>query len=71
MRTTLNLDDEALAKAMEVSPGKTRTEVVNEALREYAHRRRLRGLLKLQGKVRWEGNLDKLRKRKPRRGGSV
>lgn len=66
MRTTLNLDDEAMAKAMAVSPGRTKTDVINRALREYARRRRLRGLLDYQGKVRWEGDLDELRGRTPR-----
>jgi Arc/MetJ family transcription regulator len=63
MRTTLDLDEEALAGAMEVAPGKTKTAVINDALRDYARRRSLRGLLKLQGKLRWEGDLDALRKR--------
>ena len=66
MRTTLNVDDEALEGAMKTSPGKTKTTVINEALREYARRRRLRGLLKFQGKARWEGTLDDLRHRKRR-----
>jgi Arc/MetJ family transcription regulator len=67
MRTTLNIDDEALAAAMKVAPQETKTAVINEALRSFARRRRLRELLKLEGKVRWEGNLDALRKRSRRR----
>lgn len=67
MRTTLNLDDDAVADALKVARGKTKTEVINEALREYARRRRLRRFLRLAGHVRWEGNLDDLRKRSPRR----
>jgi Arc/MetJ family transcription regulator len=63
MRTTLNLDDEAVKAAMKAAPGRTKTDVINDALREYARRRRLRGLLKFRGKVRWEGNLDQLRER--------
>jgi Arc/MetJ family transcription regulator len=63
VRTTLNLDSEAVAAAMRVAPGRTKTDVINDALREYARRRRLRGLLKFRGKVRWEGNLDELRQR--------
>ncbi len=63
MRTTLNVDDEALGGAMKVSPGRTKTEIINEALREYARRRRLQELLQFEGKVPWEGNLDALRKR--------
>jgi len=67
MRTTLDLDDGALADAMKVSSGKTKTAVINEALRDYARRRELRGLLRLRGKLRWQGNLDDLRKRPRRR----
>ena len=63
MRTTLNLDDEALAGALEMAPGKTKTEIINDALREFTRRRRLRGLLQFEGKLRWEGDLDQLRRR--------
>ena len=65
MRTTLNLDDQALASAMKASGARTKTAVINEALRDYARRRGLRRLLKFGGKFRWEGNLDALRKREP------
>lgn len=63
VRTTLNIDDAALAGAMKTARGKTKTAVINEALREYARRRRIRRLLDLRGRVRWEGNLDDLRGR--------
>ena len=65
MRTTLDLDQDALAAAMEAAPGRTKTAVINDALREYARRRRLRGLLAFEGKLRWEGDLDQLRRREP------
>lgn len=64
MRTTLNLDDEALASAMKVASGMTKTDVINEALREFARRRRLQKLLDFKGKVSWEGDLDELRGRR-------
>jgi len=63
MRATLNPDDEALKAAMKVSEGRTKTEVVNEALRRFARARSCRQLLDLRGKVEWTGNLDALRKR--------
>jgi len=66
MRTTLNVDDEALESAMEAAPGKTKTDVINEALREFARRRRLHEFLKFEGKVRWEGDLNELRGRRKR-----
>jgi Arc/MetJ family transcription regulator len=64
MRTTLDLDDDALAAAMEASAGRTKTAVINEALRDYARRRRLRRLLKFEGKSSWTGDLDTLRRRR-------
>jgi Arc/MetJ family transcription regulator len=67
MRTTLNLDEEALTAALKATPGKTKTAVINEALRDYARRRRIRELLGFAGKVRWTGDLDALRKRSRRR----
>ena len=63
MRTTLNIDDDALEAAMKVSEGRSKTEVVNEALRRFAQARRRRELLNLRGKVPWRGNIDRLRKR--------
>lgn len=64
MRTTLNIDDEALKAAMDVSKGRTKSEVVNEALRRFARAKRRRQLLDLRGKVDWEGSVDDLRKRR-------
>lgn len=63
MRTTLNLDDRALEEAMAHAEGQTKTEVVNEALRSYARGKRQKKLLELRGEVRWEGDIDQLRKR--------
>jgi Arc/MetJ family transcription regulator len=67
MRTTLNLDEQALAAAQKAAPGKTKTALINEALRDYARRKRLRGLLQFEGKLTWDGDLDSLRKRTRRR----
>lgn len=64
MRTTLNLDDRALAEAMAQAEGRTKTEVINEALRHYARAKRRRRLLKLRGKPGWVGDLADLRQRR-------
>jgi Arc/MetJ family transcription regulator len=64
MRTTLNLDDVALEAAMKDSEGRTKTEVVNQALRRFARAKRRRQLLDLRGQVEWIGNVDDLRKRR-------
>ena len=64
MRTTLNLDHEALEAGMKLSEGRTKTEVVNEALRRFAQAKRRHQLLDLRGKVEWIGKVDDLRKRR-------
>jgi hypothetical protein len=43
--------EKALEAAMEVGAGKTKTAAINEALRDYARRRRLRRLLKFEGEI--------------------
>jgi Arc/MetJ family transcription regulator len=63
MRTTLNLDDQALAAAMAYSEGRTKTDVINEALRRFARAKRRKELLRFRGRVRWEGDIDRLRDR--------
>ena len=63
MRTTLNIDDDALQAAMKFSQGRTKTEVINEALRRFVRAKRRRQLLQFQGKVEWEEDIDALRKR--------
>ena len=63
MRTTLNIDDEALKAAMIFADGRTKTELINEALRRFARARRRKELLSMRGSLAWEGNLDDLRKR--------
>jgi len=40
MRTTLNIGDEALQAAMSFSEGRTKTEVINEALRRFVRAKR-------------------------------
>ena len=66
MRTTLNIDDQALSEALKAAQGKTKTAVINEALREFARRRRVRRLLEVRGKAPWRGDLDRLRGRSSR-----
>ena len=63
MRTTLNIDDEALGEAMRYAEGRNKTQVINEALRDYARLRRRRELLALRGTIQWDGDIDALRRR--------
>ena len=64
MRTTLNIDDEALLAAMKYAEGRTKTEVINQALRAFARGKRRRELLALRGTIPWDGDVDALRERR-------
>ncbi|MBB5934170.1 type II toxin-antitoxin system VapB family antitoxin [Streptomyces zagrosensis] len=54
--TTIDLDEDALAKALRFSGGATKKEVVNEALREYAerHERAARRARHFQAAQEWD-----------------
>ena len=60
-RTNIDLDDRALKEAMKQTRIKTKREVVNFALVELVKRGRRKRMLDLEGKVRWEGDLDRMR----------
>ena len=61
MRTHIELDDQLIHQAQDLSGLKTRKATVNAALKEYVKILKRRELLKLEGKVAWEGDLDQLR----------
>lgn len=61
-RTNIVLDDELVAKCQKATGIKTRRELVDHALRELLRREKQTGILKLFGKVKWEGDLAEWRK---------
>ncbi len=61
MRTNIEIDDELMKKALKYSKLKTKKEIINEALNEYVKYQMRLKLLSLRGKVKWEGDLDKMR----------
>lgn len=58
MRTNIDIDDDILREVQRLTGAKTKREAVDLALRELVARHRRLGLLRLRGKVRWEGDLD-------------
>lgn len=63
MKKTVNIeiDDQLLMVALQLSHLKDKDEVVHTALEYYiTHLKRLR-LLTLQGQVKWDGDLDEMR----------
>ncbi len=61
MRTNIDIDDEVLQEVQRLTGVKTKREAVDLALRELVARHRRLGLLRLRGKVRWEGDLEESR----------
>ncbi|GAB4022307.1 type II toxin-antitoxin system VapB family antitoxin [Spirosoma migulaei] len=61
MRTNIDINDELLQVAMEISHIKTKKAIVELALQEYINMMRRKDLLSLRGKVQWDGDLDQMR----------
>jgi len=63
MRTTLDLDNTIVAKAMEISGEKTKTAVIHKALNELIRKNTARKILNYAGKIDINIDLDILRGR--------
>jgi Arc/MetJ family transcription regulator len=61
MRTNIEIDDDVLRAAQELTGARTKRETVDLALRELVARQRRIGILDLRGRVHWEGDLDESR----------
>jgi Arc/MetJ family transcription regulator len=57
MRTNIEIDDLLIAEAQRLTGTRTKRETVDLALRELVARHRQLGILKLRGRVHWEGDL--------------
>ncbi len=61
MRTNIVIDDELMDMALKVTGLKTKKAVVEEGLRTLLIFRKQLLLTSLKGKLKWEGDIDKLR----------
>lgn len=61
MRTTIDIDPEALEDALVATGEKSRSRVVNQALRELVRQRRLAELRELAGTIEIDDNLAELK----------
>lgn len=62
MRTNIEIDDTLMAEAMAATGASTKREVVDLALRFMVRRERQQDILKLFGKIEWDGDLDEMRR---------
>lgn len=58
MRTNIEIDDDVLREVRRLTGARTKREAVDLALRELVARYQRLEILKLRGKVRWEGDLE-------------
>jgi len=61
-RTNVVLDDRLVEEAKKLAGEKTARKTIDLALREFVARRKRRDILAWEGKVRWVGNLDRIRR---------
>ena len=60
-RTNIELNDTLVKEGLKVTRMRTKKELVNYALEELIKRARRKRILKLEGKVLWEGDLRRMR----------
>lgn len=61
-RTNIELDEKLVKEGMRLCNKKTKKELINFALKEVIRREKVKGILALEGKVVWEGDLREMRK---------
>ncbi|MBA3948966.1 MAG: type II toxin-antitoxin system VapB family antitoxin [Acidobacteria bacterium] len=61
MRTNIDIDDDLMRQALEVTGARTKRAAVEDGLRLLIQTRRQAGLRRLRGKIEWEGDLQKSR----------
>lgn len=62
MRTNIVIDDELMREALESSGLKTKRETVEAGLKLLVHLKRQERVRSARGKLRWEGDLDAMRR---------
>jgi Arc/MetJ family transcription regulator len=64
MRTNIVIDDKLMADALKASGARTKREAVELGLRSLLQSSRQGEIRRLKGKVKWEGDLDAMRRDK-------
>jgi Arc/MetJ family transcription regulator len=62
MRTNIVIDEDLVKKGIRYTGLRTKKELVNYALRELIQRKERKEILRLKGKLHWEGDLEELRR---------
>jgi Arc/MetJ family transcription regulator len=62
VRTNIEIDDDLMDEAMRVSGLATKRETVEAGLRLLVQLKRQQAIRRYRGKLRWEGNLERMRR---------
>lgn len=62
VRTNIVLDDKLMSQAKRLGRHSTKRQVVEEALKLYVRMKRQEEVRRWRGKLRWEGDLDAMRR---------
>jgi len=61
MKTTLNIPEDLIRKAMSLAKHKTKTETIVVALQEYVRQKKIEKILEHQGKLQFDDSWEKSR----------
>ncbi|MDI6688832.1 MAG: type II toxin-antitoxin system VapB family antitoxin [Actinomycetota bacterium] len=61
-RTVIDIKDELLEKAKKLTKMTKKVDIVNYALERLVRQKEIEKILELKGKVKWEGNLEEMRR---------
>ncbi len=61
-RTVIDIEDEMLKKAQKLTGINKKVDIVNLAIRKLVEQKEIEKVLALKGKIKWEGNLEEMRK---------
>jgi hypothetical protein len=61
MKTTLNIPEDLIKKAMSLAKHRTKTETVIVALQEYVRQKKIEKIMQHQGKLQFEDTWEKSR----------
>ena len=61
-RTNIDLDNRLVSEGLRIFKCKSKRELVHLALKELLKSARRKDILKLRGQIKWEGDLDELRR---------
>lgn len=64
-RANIELDDRLISQGLKVFKCKSKSELVDLALKELLKSSKRKEILSLRGRVRWQGDLDESRRGRP------